>query len=47
MNNKIKEEKKNLEKSHKEKMALFKTVEEKKLKLNKILDEIKQLTDKS
>ena len=46
-NNKIKEEKKNLEKSHKEKMALFKAAEEKNLKLKKILDEIKQLTDKS
>ena len=46
-NNKIKEERNNLEKSHKEKMGLYKAAEEKRLKLKKILDDIKQLTDKS
>ena len=46
-NNKIKEENENLKKLHKEKMELFKLANEKQGKLQKILNEIKELSEKS
>ena len=46
-NSKIKEENEKLKKLHKEKMKLYKLAVEKQSKLNKILNEIKEMTDKS